>query len=94
MSARGGRETAAGIALSLVAAAVPAWSYRFHAQSLPLREALQQKTRSAAQIEADWNLYSGIERENRFLLSLSPARGLAGELRANLLQEAAAVVDS
>ena len=55
--------------------------YKYHDESRPLREASPETTRSAAQIEADWNLYKRIERENTFLGRMSPASG-AGAPRA------------
>jgi serine/threonine-protein kinase len=68
--------------------------YKLHDERRPLREASQMTTRSAAQIEADWNLYKRIERENNILSWVSPASGLARPLRANLLANAGAVIDA
>jgi hypothetical protein len=88
------RPVGAGLLLGLLVAMPLTMFYRFREESRPLRELSPVTTRSAAQIDADWNLYKRIERENHFLGRMSPASALAGPLRANLLSAAAAVIDA
>jgi hypothetical protein len=68
--------------------------YDVYSASRSLPTAAEYTRRTAASIEADWNLYGKTERQYSFLGSLSPARSLAGQLRRNLLAAADAVIDS
>jgi len=94
MIARISRPVAAGVLFGLLVAMPLTLFFKYRDESRPLRESSPGTTRSAAEIEADWNLYMRIERENRFLGTLSPAPGLAPALRANLLTVANAVIDA
>ncbi len=84
----------AGLVLGLCVAMPLTMFYKFHEESRPLRELSHVTTRSAAQIEADWNLYQRIEREHRFLGRASPALALSNPVRASLLATAGAVIDA
>jgi serine/threonine protein kinase len=92
--ARIARPVCAGLLFGLLVVMPLTLFYKFRDESRPLRESSPQTTRSAAQIEADWNLYKRIERENSFLGRLSPAPGLAPALHVNLLAAANAVIDA
>jgi serine/threonine protein kinase len=92
--ARVSRAVAVALGFGLLVAMPLTLFFKFRDESRPLREASQETTHSAAQIEADWNRYRRIERENSFLGRMSPASGLVRPLHANLLATAGAVIDA
>jgi serine/threonine protein kinase len=70
------------------------YAYDVYSGSRSLPTSAEYSRRTAASIEADWNLYGKTQRQYSFLGGLSPARSLASELRQNLLAAADAVIDS
>ena len=73
---------------------VPAgYYYRFWRESSPFRSHADYVRASAAGINADWDLFGRLQRQNAFLGRFSPAAKLSPALRTNLLQAADDVID-
>jgi serine/threonine protein kinase len=73
---------------------IPAgYYYSFRNQSAPLRDKMDLARESVARINASWDLYRRLEKQNRFLGEFSPARTLYEPMRSGLLAAADEIID-
>ena len=84
---------AAGLIAGLIVLIPPAYLYRFWIESEPLRAAQDYSQRSAADIAADWQLYKGLQQQNRFLATASPIAWIEPAFRSRLLTTAQSIID-
>ncbi len=75
-----------GLLAGLVVCVPAGYYYRFWRESEPLRGAIDYTQASLAGINADWDLFGRIQRQNAFLGGLSPAARLSPELRSRLVR--------
>ena len=83
----------AGMLFGLFVVMPASYYFSFRGESRRLRESAGYTRGAATEMEADWNLYQKLERENRFLGSLSPAAGLTQPLRFRLATAAGDVIE-
>ena len=67
--------------------------YRFWRDSRPLERSADYASLSISAINADWDLYQRIQRQNAFLGDFSPAARLGQPLRSSLLQAADEIIE-
>lgn len=67
--------------------------YRFWRDSGPLRRSADFARMSIPAINADWDLYQHIQRQNAFLGNYSPAGRLGPPMRSNLVQAADEIIE-
>ena len=67
--------------------------YRFWRDSGPLRRNVDYTRAGLPAINADWDLYQRIQRQNAFLGDFSPSARLGQPLRSNLLQAADEIIE-
>ena len=67
--------------------------YSFRTESKPIHGFVDYSQRSSAGVQADWDLYQRLQRENRFLGSFSPAASLTQSFRASLTSAADAIIE-
>jgi eukaryotic-like serine/threonine-protein kinase len=67
--------------------------YRFWRDSRPLERSADYARLSIPAINADWDLYQRIQRQNAFLGDFSPAARLGQPLRSSLLQAADEIIE-
>lgn len=73
---------------------VPAgYYYRFWRESGPIRGRLDYTRARLADIDADWDLFQRVHRQNAFLGDFSPAQRLAAPMRSSLLAAADSVIE-
>ena len=82
-----------GLLAGLVVCVPAGYYYRFWRESAPIRGHVDYARSSVAGINADWDLFGRLQRQNAFLGELSPAGKLAPSVRAGLLQAADDVID-
>jgi serine/threonine protein kinase len=90
--AAGAGPVAVGVLLGLFVVAPVSYWYNVRRASRPLRTA-DYSRRTIPQINADWNLFKRLERDNGFLGELSPAISLGQELRTKLAKAGDAVIE-
>ncbi len=72
----------------------PAWYfYNLRRESTPLRITIDHSQRSAAEINADWDLYQQLKRRDRFPISLSPLNAAREVMRTSYLEAANGVIE-
>ncbi len=82
-----------GLLAGLVVCVPLGYYYRFWRESNPLRGNLDYTRADAREIDRDWDLLQRVQRQNAFLGGLSPAKHLAANVRAALLQAGNAVIE-
>ncbi len=82
-----------GLLVGLLVCVPAGYYYRFWRDSRPIRGNLDYTRASLAGINADWDLFQRVNRENAFLGELSPAQRLSPSMRASLLAAADRVID-
>ncbi|HWY46096.1 MAG TPA: serine/threonine-protein kinase [Bryobacteraceae bacterium] len=82
-----------GLLAGLVVCVPAGYYYRFWRESTPFRGKVDYVRASTAGINADWDLFRRLQRQNAFLGEFSPAGKLAPTLRASLLQAADDIID-
>jgi serine/threonine protein kinase len=82
-----------GLLAGLVVCVPAGYYYRFWRESSPFRGNVDYVRASVACINADWDLFGRLKRQNAFLGEFSPASKLSPALRASLLQAADDVID-
>ena len=81
-----------GMLLGLFVVAPVSYWYTVRGASWPIRTA-DYGRRTTAEINADWNLYKRLERDNSFLGGFSPAASIAQTLRVKLNGAGDAVIE-
>jgi len=84
---------AAGLIAGLIVLIPPAYLYRFWVEAEPLRAAQDYSQKSVADIASDWQLYKGLQQQNRFLAAASPISWVEPALRSRLLTTAQGIID-
>jgi serine/threonine protein kinase len=82
-----------GLLAGLVVCVPAGYYYRFWRESTPFRGKVDYVRASVASINADWDLFRRLQRQNAFLGEFSPAIKLSPALRTGLLQAADDVID-
>jgi hypothetical protein len=82
-----------GLLAGLVVCVPAGYYYRFWRESTRFRGHADYVRASVAGINADWDLFGRLQRQNAFLGHFSPTNRLSPSLRANLLQAADDVID-
>jgi hypothetical protein len=82
-----------GLLAGLVVCVPAGYYYRFSRESRPIRGNVDYVRASVTGINADWDLFRRLQRQNAFLGEFSPADKLSPTLRASLLQAADDVID-
>jgi len=82
-----------GLLAGLVVCVPAGYYYRFWRESTPFRGKIDYVRASVASINADWDMFGRLERQNAFLGQFSPVIKLSPTLRASLLQAADDVID-
>lgn len=82
-----------GIVAGLVVCVPAGYYYRFWRESRPLRGTLDYTRADVALINADWDLFQRVNRQNAFLGDLSPARKLGPTMRSSLIAAADQVIE-
>jgi serine/threonine protein kinase len=82
-----------GLLAGLVVCVPLGYYYRFWRESHTLRGNLDYAHSSVGEINRDWDLLQRIQRQNAFLGGMSPAGGLAANVRASLLQAGNEVIE-
>jgi serine/threonine protein kinase len=82
-----------GLLAGLVVCVPAGYYYRFWRESSPFRGNADYIKSSVAGINADWDLFGRLQRQNAFLGTFSPTTKLSPALRTNLLQAADDVID-
>jgi hypothetical protein len=82
-----------GLLAGLVVCVPLGYYYRFWRESGALRGNLDYTRASIGEINRDWDLLQRVQRRNAFLGSISPADGLAANVRAALLQAGNEVIE-
>ena len=82
-----------GLLAGLVVCVPAGYYYRFWRESTPFRGKVDYARSSIAGINADWDLFRRLQRQNAFLGKFSPATKLSPTLHASLLQAADDVID-
>ena len=82
-----------GLLAGLVVCVPAGYYYRFWRESTPFRGNADYVRSSVAGINADWDLFGRLQRQNAFLGRFSPAIKLAPALRTRLLQAADDTID-
>jgi hypothetical protein len=82
-----------GLLAGLVVCVPAGYYYRFWRESTPFRGKVDYVRASTAGINADWDLFRRLQRQNAFLGEFSPASKLSPTLRASLMQAADDVID-
>jgi len=68
--------------------------YKFQTESLPIRGRAAYAGKDIAQIDADWNLYQKLQRENALWGTLSPVSWLSRTFQTKLLDAADGIIAS
>lgn len=84
----------AGILVGLMIFIPIGYSYRFHSSAANLEAPRDYAHENLQYVRADWGAYQDLIKRNKFLHRLSPALGLQGPMRANLLAGAENILDS
>jgi serine/threonine protein kinase/tetratricopeptide (TPR) repeat protein len=82
-----------GLFAGLVVCVPAGYYYRFWRDSGPIRGSLDYTRASVAGINADWDLFQRVHRQNAFLGNFSPAERLSPGIRASLLAAADSVIE-
>ena len=82
-----------GLLAGLVVCVPAGYYYRFWRESSPFRGKVDYARASVAGINADWDLFGRLKRQNAFLGEFSPTSKLSPALRNSLLQAADDVID-
>lgn len=82
-----------GLFAGLVVCVPAGYYYRYLRDSRPLRGSLDYTRASLAGINADWDLFQRIRRQNEFLGDYSPAAKLSPSMRASLLAAADHIIE-
>jgi hypothetical protein len=82
-----------GLLAGLVVFIPAGYYYSFRSQSAPLRDRMDIGRESVAELNATWDLYRRLEKQNNFLGDFSPVRSLYEPLRAGLLAGAEEIID-
>jgi len=82
-----------GLLAGLVVCVPAGYYYRFWRESTPFRGKIDYVRASVAGINADWDMFGRLQRQNAFLGQFSPVIKLSPTLRASLLQAADDVID-
>ena len=82
-----------GLLAGLIVCVPAGYYYRFWRESSPFRGKVDYARASVAGINADWDLFGRLQRQNAFLGEFSPTTKLAPALRTSLLQAADDVID-
>ena len=82
-----------GLLAGLVVCVPAGYYYRFWRESTPFRGKVDYVRASVAGVNADWDLFGRLQRQNAFLGEFSPASKLSPTLRTGLLQAADDVID-
>ncbi len=82
-----------GLLAGLIVCVPAGYYYRFLRESTPLRNNPDYARASVAGIDADWDLFQRIQRQNAFLGGFSPANRLSTSMRAGLIGAADEVIE-
>lgn len=82
-----------GLLAGLLVCVPAGYYYRFWRDSRPLRGNLDYTRASVAGINADWDLFQRVNRQNAFLGDFSPAGRLSPSMRSSLLAAADHVIE-
>lgn len=82
-----------GLLAGLVVCVPAGYYYRFWRDSKPLRGTLDYTRANVALINADWDLFQRVNRQNAFLGDFSPAQKLRPAMRSSLLAAADHVIE-
>ena len=82
-----------GLLAGLVVCVPAGYYYRFWRESSPLRGNLDYSRATAAQINADWDLFQRLQQQNAFLGEFSPAIAVSSRVQASLLAAADDVIE-
>ena len=83
-----------GLFAGLVVCVPAGYYYRFWRDSRAIRGSLDYTRASVAGINADWDLFQRVHRQNAFLGDFSPAERLSPGMRTSLLAAADSVIES
>jgi tetratricopeptide (TPR) repeat protein len=83
-----------GLLAGLLVCVPLGYYYRYWRESSTLRGNLDYTRATVAGINADWDLFQRIQRQNKFLGDFSPVTRLAPRLRLSLLQTADEIIES
>jgi eukaryotic-like serine/threonine-protein kinase len=82
-----------GLLAGLVVCVPAGYYYRYWRESSTLRGNLDYARATVAGINADWDLFQRIQRQNKFLGDFSPVTRIAPRLRWSLLQTADEIIE-
>jgi tetratricopeptide (TPR) repeat protein len=82
-----------GLFAGLIVCVPAGYYYRFWRDSGPIRGSLDYTRASVAGINADWDLFQRVHRQNAFLGDFSPAERLSPVMHASLLAAADSVIE-
>jgi serine/threonine protein kinase/tetratricopeptide (TPR) repeat protein len=82
-----------GLLAGLLVCVPAGYYYRFLRDSRPIRGKLDYTRTGVAAINADWDLFQRVSKQNEFLGNLSPAQRLSPSIRSSLLAAADRVIE-